>query len=210
MTGPITQISPAEPATLLSLQPGRVVELAGPAGMGLTRLGLHMLVEPSSVAPVVAADVRGWLSPRAAWEVGVDRDRLVVVRCPEPRLWPQVMAALCEGVRAIYAELPAGVSERDLRRLTALARARGTALALRPLRGSLPSGTVHLRLQAVEVRWEGSDRGHGRLERRRLVLEASGRGAAGMVRRIEVEDDGESGVRVVPGLAVATPGRAAG
>jgi hypothetical protein len=210
MTRLISRMSPAEPATLLSLQPGRIVELAGSAGMGLTRLGLHMLAGPSAVAPVVALDARGWLAPRAAWEVGVERERLVVVRCPDPRRWPGVMAAVCEGVRAVYAEVPAGVSDRDLRRLAALGRARDVAMALRPLRGELPDGVSHLRLRATEVRWEGADRGHGRLGRRTLVLEASGRGVAGIDRHLEVEDDGARGVRVVSGLAAATRGRATG
>ena len=210
MTRLISQTSPVDPAALLSLQPGRIVELAGPAGMGLTRLGLHMLAAPSTASPVVATDVRGWLSPRAAWEAGVERERLVVVRCPDRRLWPQVMAALCEGVRAVYAEVPVGVPERDLRRLAALARARDTALALRPLREPLPAGVTHLRVQAVGVSWEGGDGGHGRLAGRRLTVEASGRGVAGMTRRFEVEDDGARGVRVVPGLAAPAAGRAAG
>jgi hypothetical protein len=204
----VPEVLPSE--GFLALQPGRPVELSGPPGLGLTRLGLHLLALPSTVTTVVALDARGWLAPRAAWEVGVERERLVLVHCPDPRHWARVMAALCEGVRAVYAEVPAGVGDRDLRRLAALGRARGVALALRPLGGTLPGGVAHLRLRAMEVRWEGPDRGHGRLGRRLLVLEASGRGVAGIDRRVEVEDDGARGMRVVSGLAVAARGRATG
>lgn len=198
-----------EPAgDLLTLQPGRIVELTGVAGMGLSRVGYRMLVEPSIAAPVVVLDVRGWMSPAAAWEVGIDPERLVVVRCPDHRMWPQVAAALCEGVSAMYAEVPVGVHDHDLRRLAALVRARQMRAALRPVRGELPSGVSHLRMRAVEIEWDGLDRGHGRLGARRLVLEISGKGAAGITRRMEVEDSGENVVRVVSGLALTAPGRA--
>lgn len=193
-------------ADLLSLTPGRPVELGGPAGFGLTRLGYRMLAEPSGKVPVVVVDVRGWASPRAAWETGVRPDHLTVVRCPDPRMWPRVVAALCEGVQTIYAEVPRGLREQDLRRLTGLIRARQVAIGLRPLGEGLPPGLAHLRFRPLEVHWEGSDRGHGRLRTRRLILEASGRGVAGINRIIEIEDDGANVVRVVTGLAV---GRAA-
>lgn len=182
------------------LQPGRITEVSGPTGMGLTRLGLGLLAPPSWRSPVAALDVKGWLSPLAAWEVGVERRHFVVVRCPESRLWSQVVAALIEGVRAVYAEVPSSVRPQDLRRLSALARARRTGVVLRPLADALPSGVSYLRLRATEVRWEGAERGHGRLERRYLVMEASGKGAAGMVQRIEMVDDGTNAMRVVSGV----------
>ena len=192
----------------LVLQPGRIVELSGGAGMGLTRLGYRMLAEWSNRAPVVAVDVRGWMSPAAAWEAGVERNNLVVVRCADHALWPQVVSALCEGVSAIYAEVPRGVREHDLRRLAALIRARQVRAALRPVRGELGGGIVHLRVRAVAVTWQGTEMGHGRLMGRHLVVELSGKGASGMTRRIELEDAGEDVVRVVSGVAAEARGRA--
>lgn len=192
----------------LVLEPGRIVELVGEPGMGLTRLGYLMLAEPSRHAPVVALDVRGWASPAAAWETGVDRRRLVIVRCGEPRLWLQVVAALCEGVRAMLAEVPVGVRDQDLRRLAGLIRARQVRVAFRPVEGCLPSGVAHLRMRGVSAVWKGVDRGHGKLAERRLVIEASGKGMAGMTRRIEVEDFGTNDVRVVSGMVPREIGRA--
>ncbi len=194
----------------LRLQPGRVTELAGVPGTGLTRLGLRLLAAPSRIAPVVALDTRGWISPEAAWETGVIPENLVIVRCDQPQIWPKVTAALLEGVRALYAEVPVGAKEQDLRRLAALARARSVAVAMRPMGKSLPSGVAHLRLRALGVTWEGVDRGHGRLKRRRLVLEASGKGASGVTRRFEVEDEGSDIVRVVSDVVVGETRRAIG
>jgi hypothetical protein len=185
---------------LLTVQPGRVVEMVGDPGTGLTRLGLRLLADHSRMAPVVVLDTRGWISPAAAWETGVLPERLIVVRCPDPVLWPKVTAALLEGVRAIYAEVPVRVKEQDLRRLVALARARRVAVVLRG--NGLPSGISYLRLRAIGVTWEGADRGHGRLGRRRLVLEASGKGVAGIPRIIEVEDEGTDVVRLVSDVVV--------
>lgn len=196
--------------SILALQPGRITELTGVTGSGMTRLGLWLLAAPSRRSQVVTLDVKGWLSPPAAWEVGVDPDRLVVIRCPDPTRWTQLAAVLMEGVRAMYAEVPVTVRDHDLRRLAALARARRVGVVFRSLGESLPSGVAHLRLRALEVHWEGAQEGYGHLRRRHLVVEASGKAMAGMTRRIEMMDDGADLVCVVPGLGAGEGGRAAG
>jgi len=195
---------------ILTLQPGRIVEMVGDPGTGLTRLGLRLLADHSQMAPVVAIDTRGWISPEAAWETGVIPERLIVVRCPDPILWPRVAAALLEGVRALYVEVPARVRAQDIRRLAALARARRAAVAMRSMGDGLPGGVAHLRLRAIGVTWEGADRGHGRLKRRRLVMEASGKGVAGIPRIVEVEDEGTDVVRLVSDVVVDQARRAVG
>ena len=195
---------------LLDLQPGRITELVGVPGTGLTRLGMKLLAPHSRMAPVVALDSRGWISPAAAWETGVISERLVVVRCDDPILWPKVTAALLEGVQAMYAEVPKSIREPDLRRLAALARARRVAVAMRSIGSGLPAGVAYLRLRALGVTWEGADHGHGRLTRRRLVLEATGKGASGVARRFEVEDEGTDTVRVVSDVVVDQARRAVG
>lgn len=184
----------------IALQPGRITELSGSTGLGLTRLGLGLLALPSQRSAVVAVDMKGWISPLAAWEVGVDPARLVVVRCPDRTKWTQLTAVLLEGVRALYAEVPPNVGDHDLRRLAALARKRRVGVVFRPLGDGLPAGVAYLRLRAREVRWEGTERGHGRLLRRHVVLEATGKAVAGMKRTIELVDDGTDAVRVVSGL----------
>jgi hypothetical protein len=194
----------------LSLEPGKVVGLVGPPGLGLTRIGWSILAEPARDGPVVYLDVRGWVNPLAAWESGISPERLVVVRCSDRLLWPKTTAALLEGIRAVYAEVPVGIRESVLRRLAALARSRRSALLLRPLSGDLPNGVAYVRYQGREVDWAGPDAGHGRLIGRRLMLDASGKGMSGIERMIEVEDDGADVVRMVSRLAATPARRAAG
>ena len=199
-----------EELSYLRLEPGRITELVGDTGSGLTRLGLSLLAAPSRVGPVVVVDIRGWISPEAAWETGVEAESLVIVRCNERPLWTRVTAALLEGVPAVFAEVPVGIKEQDLRRLAALARARKTMVAFRSMGSRLPSGVSHLRLRSLGVTWEGADRGHGKLKGRRLMLEASGRGAAGVTRRFEVEDEGKDTLRLVSDVVFDPSRRAAG
>ena len=104
-------------------------------------------------------------------------------------------------------EVPSRIREKELRRLVALARARGTAVAMRSMGDGLPVGVAHLRLRAIGVTWEGADRGHGRLAHRRLLVEASGKGVSGMTRRFEVEDEGTDIVRVVSDVVADQAGR---
>lgn len=199
-----------ETPDLLVLGPGQVAGLVGPPGLGLTRLGLRMLADHACAGLVACLDVRGWLSPRAAWELGISPERLVVVRCEDPVRWGRVAATLLDGVAALYAEVPRGVKDARLRTLGALARSRRTPLLLRPVRGDLPGGVTQLRLDAQRVEWEGTDAGHGRLRERRLVITVSGKATRGMTMRVEVRDDGTNAVRLVSRLASAPVGDAAG
>jgi len=190
------------------LQPGQVASLVGPPGYGLTRLGLAML--SGHAGSIAYLDVRGWFNPLAAWEVGIDPDRLHIVRCDDILRWGRAVAALLEGVDAVYAEVPGGVKDAVIRKLGALARTRRTVLYLRPIQGRVPAGVAHLALEGQTVTWDGADRGHGKIETRRSVVTASGKAMRGISRTIEMEDDGSDTVRVVSGLGLAQPGDAAG
>ena len=184
--------------TMLALAPGQVAGLSGLPGSGLTRLGLSMIAPYANSGAVAFLDVRGWASPQAAWEMGIEPERFVVVRSGDIVSWGRIVATLLDGVRGMYAEVPSGVRDVALRKLVARARTRRTPLVLRPLNGALPSGVAHLHLTAKEVQWEGTDAGHGMLTTRRTVLEASGKFTRGMERTIEIEDDGTNDMRVVP------------
>ena len=195
---------------LLRLEPGRIVGLVGHPGFGLTRVGLSLLAAQAGRSPIAYLDVRGWLCPVAAWESGLDPEQLVIVRCDDPVRWGRALMALLEGVGWIYAEVPRGVKEAQLRRIASLVRSRRSSLILRPVQGDLPGGVAFLRLQAREVEWEGTAAGRGRLTLRSISFTASGKATRGMTRQIDLEDNGTDTLRVVPGLAVAPSRRAAG
>jgi len=190
--------------------PGRVAVLSGDPGLGMTRLGLAMLSRYARTGTVAYLDTRGWLSPVAAWESGIEPDGLVIARCSEITRWGRAAAALLDGAAAVFAEVPPGVGDAAIRRLAALARNRGTVLLLRPLDRRLPSGIAHLTIEAIAATWSGTDRGHGRIERRRIRFVASGKAMRGMSRTIEMEDDGSHTLRVVPGVAAPAAGGVAG
>ncbi len=184
--------------TIFSLAPGQIAGLSGLPGSGLTRVGLAMLAPYTARGPLAYLDVRGWASPLAAWELGIDPEHFIVVRTGSVVTWARTVATLLDGVQAVYAEIPHGVKDPAIRTLAARARTRRTPLVLRPLDGKLPQGILHLHLEAREVTWEGTDRGHGVLERRLALFDASGKAMRGMERTIEVEDDGTNDLRVVP------------
>jgi hypothetical protein len=126
----------------LAVEPGRVLGLVGPAGSGLTSLGISLIAAATTTEPVAVLDGRGWFCPSVAWESGIIPERLVVVRCADRELWPKVAATLLEGFAAVYAEVPRNTSDQVLRRLGALARSRRVGVVLRS-RYDLPTGLIH-------------------------------------------------------------------
>jgi hypothetical protein len=194
----------------LGTSPGRVLGLVGPAGSGLTTIGISLLAESTADQPVAVLDVRGWFCPSLAWDAGIEPERLVIVRCSDRAVWPKLAATLVEGFPAVYAEVPRRVPDQVLRRLGAITRSRGTRAVLRAMEGDLPTGLLHVRVEGVAVRWEGPEAGHGRLLRRAVTVRASGKGMQGIERLLEVEDDGADPVRLVPRLAAPAARRASG
>jgi len=194
--------SPLHIKDLFSLAPGQVAGLSGIPGSGLTRLGLALIAPYARSGSLACIDVRGWMSPAAAWDMGIEPERLVVVRSNDIVTWGRIVATLLDGLGGVYAEVPQGVKDASLRKLVAKARTQRTPLVLRPVTGELPRGMAHLHLRAREVIWEGTDAGHGRLRTRRTLLDASGKSTRGMERTIEIEDDGSDDLRVIPHVVV--------
>lgn len=192
----------AEESLLLGV--GQVAALSGLPGSGMTRLGMSM-ISPHRVRGILAVvDVRGWISPQAAWDLGIEPEQIVVVRASDITRWGRVTATLLDGVGGVYAEVPSGIKDAALRKLVAKARARKTPMVLRPVVGSIPNGIAHIQISAQSVEWSGTDGGHGHLTVRRALLDASGRSTRGMEQTIEVEDDGTHDLRVVSHVGTHT------
>src|SRR5690606_7990938 len=106
----------------------------------------------------------------AAAEMGVVTERLLLIDDPGER-WPEVVAALLDGVRLVVFRPGSPPSPALARRLVAVARRHGSALVVP---GAWPG--ADLTLEVTTTRWDGLHDGHGRLRSRFVEVVASGRG----------------------------------
>jgi len=108
---------------------------------------------------------------RAAGEIGLDPDRVLLVPDPGPA-WPQVVASLLDGFELVLLRPPDQPPGHLRRRLEAAARRYGSVLVVA---GEWPGAPARLLVTSAE--WTGIGAGHGRLRARRAQVAASGRGA---------------------------------
>lgn len=143
------------------------------SGAAATSLALAL------AAPAVAAG--SWLATidvptiglDAASEFGIALERVVAVRTDEQAArWPDVIAAAADGFDLLIARVPADVSPSAMRRVTTRLRQRDVVMLVLGHPGALSCDGV---LDADDAEWGGLGDGHGHLQHRRLVVEASGR-----------------------------------
>lgn len=188
-----------EPLLPEGLTRGSVVSVSAATGVaGATTLALAVAAGPSRagawvalvgaprpVGPAGSAAQASWGLVAAA-EIGVVFERLVVVAPPErpPGGWGQLVAALLEGFPVVVLGPEVRLGAADARRLAARLRERGGVL----VRVGGDGLSAQVRLQAQRVTWEGVDAEVPTrlLQRRRIVVEAGGRGAASRGRRAEI------------------------
>lgn len=108
----------------------------------------------------------------SAAEYGVVPERFALVPHPGPEWWT-VVAALLDGFGLVVARPAGTVAPVLARRLAARTRQRGAVLLIH---GDWPGADVAMR--CVDPVWEGLGAGRGRLRRRALTIETTGRGAA--------------------------------
>jgi len=157
---------------------GSVVSIGGG---GATSLLFSLLAHPSRSgrwAAFVGFESLGWA---AAVEAGVELSHVIVVRRPPSSRWATVVAALVDGFDLVAVAPSAEVRASDARRLAARVRERGSVLVVCGPVGA-PAGVApawpdrpDVVLSVAERRWEGLDRGHGRLRQLQLVVQATGR-----------------------------------
>ena len=163
---------------LSSLPRGQVVSVPdGPAAGG------RSAILPWALAAQASAD-GSWCAAvglpeagvLAAADLGVDPDRLAFVDAPGRR-WADVVATLLGAVDLVVTRPTHRPAPALLRRLTGLARQRGSVLVVV---GDWEGAA--LRVRVAESSWAGVGAGHGRLFGRRARVEVSGRGADARVR----------------------------
>lgn len=161
------------PAPLRDLLPGRGLRRGSTvAVLGSTTLLFAMLAAATRAGCWCAVVGMPHLGLVAANELGVDLERLALVPEPGPG-WPQVAAALLDGIDVVVVAAPAATPVVLARRLTARARQRGAVL--------IPSGewpAAELTIEADHGVWYGLTDGRGRLRCRMANVVVRGRGAA--------------------------------
>lgn len=178
--GPVTfareRVLPVEPAleTLFpeaGLMRGSIIGCQGPTALSVA---LALVAGASAAGSWLAVVGVPSLGLRAASEVGVALDRLVMVAEPARDLgeepWANVISALIDGFDLVV--MRADIRASTARRLQARLQARGAVLVLIGDPGPFSCDVV---LSCQRGEWEGLGHGSGRLERRRLTVTARGR-----------------------------------
>jgi hypothetical protein len=137
---------------------------------------------------------------RAADEIGLDPDRVLLVPEPGPA-WPQVVASLLDGFDLVLLRPPDQPPGQLRRRLEASARRYGNVLVVA---GEWPGASA--RLLVTRAEWTGIGAGHGRLQARRAQVVASGRGAGERPRSAWLWLPGPDGTITTAGDWVGTGG----
>jgi len=169
---------------------------------GSVSLLLAMLGEGSAAGMWCAMVGAPRISAEAAAEYGIDLARVVVVPRPGPQ-WATVVGALLDAVDVVVLWPPARLVPGEVRRLMARSRARGAVLVV--YQGDSPVKInewpgAELRLFARQPEWSGAVAGYGRLMRRSLVIEVTGRGQAAQSRSLTLwlpSDGGGVQLRVI-------------
>ncbi len=169
------------PAPLRELFPGRGLRRGSTVAVhGGTSLVLALLAGATRAGSWCAVVGMPTLGPIAAAELGVDLERMALVPDPGPD-WPEVVAALLDGLELVVTTAAQPVSPPLARRLSARARQRGSVLV--PV-GDWPG--ADLALQATAGTWYGLGEGRGRLRCRELTVVAHRRGDAARARQVQM------------------------
>jgi hypothetical protein len=193
-----------EPLLPGGLVKGTTVAVGSAAGVGgATTLALALAAGPSragSWVALVGGDGGAMWGLVSAAGLGVALERLVVVAPGDRPVsgWGPVVAALVEGFPVVVVGPRVQLRSGDGRRLAARLRERGGVLVRVVGDAAVPSA-AHVRLQVTGGGWEGVDEGAGYLRARRVVVEATGRGAASRLRRGELLLPSPSGEVVAVG-----------
>jgi hypothetical protein len=138
---------------------------------GWSLLSLALAAGASAAGAWCAAVGLPSLGVRAAIDIGLDPDRLLLVAEPGPG-WAQVVASLLDGCDIVLLRPPDHPSAQLRRKLEATARRHGRVLLVA---GDWDGAAARLRI--ADHQWAGLAPGHGRLRARRAHVRSEGRGA---------------------------------
>ena len=170
---PLPVLSAFETLLPTGIRRGSTISISGSISLLLALLGA------SSASGAWCALVGlPMISAEAAREYGIDLTRLAVVSTTGSN-WPTAVGALLDAVDVVVACPPARLIPGDVQRLAARARTRDAVLMPYLTGQPTPSWPgADLRLMARDIQWAGIGAGHGRLARRRITVDVTGRGQA--------------------------------
>jgi hypothetical protein len=151
---------------------GSIVGCQGDTSMSVA---LAVVAEASAAGSWLAVVGLPALGLRAASEVGVALERLVMVAQPDgldESSWANVVSALIDGFDLILLRSTPRLRAGTARRLQARVQARGAVLVVVGDPGQFGCDVT---ISTLAAEWEGLGHGSGRLLRRRVTLATSGR-----------------------------------
>lgn len=186
------EVAPAMTAVFPEgIQRGTTVGIAGAAALSVA---LAAAAGPTHAGSWLAVVGCRDLCPAGAEALGVALHRTVVVDEPPGGSWGSVLAALFDAFDVVIVDrahrssarhgvgaAPPSIASRDVGRLAARARERGTVVI--DVGGVWP-GAPDIGIDVVAQRWSGLGDGHGILDGRHLRIEVAGRRDAGRPRRV--------------------------
>jgi hypothetical protein len=154
-------------AVLPAIQRGTTI---GTSGNAAVSLALALAAGPSAEGAWVGVAGLPELGVRAAGEMGIALERLVIVRGAPP--WIEVLAAMIDGFDVVLIGAAVGrVAPGAVRRLQARAQQRGAVLIAA---GSSPFA-ADVQLRSDQQQWIGLGAGHGVATGRSVSVELGGR-----------------------------------
>ncbi|MGB3411539.1 MAG: hypothetical protein WBA45_10100 [Microthrixaceae bacterium] len=179
------------------LRRGTTVKIDG--HVGTTSLALAVSAGPTRAGSWLACiglPEMGWA---AAAEIGVDLDRVAVIRSTESA-FVTATAALVDAFDLVLCGMSTSVAPAEARRLAVRARERGSVLVLLggriagvgEIRRNWPE-VADVELTVLDSEWVGTGQGSGHLRRRRLTVEVGGRRGLSRARHVEMLLPGHDG-----------------
>lgn len=166
---------------------GRILTCTGLAATSLALALVAPVVEAGSWLGVVDLPTIGL---DAASEFGLPLERVVAINGADvsddrfdnswAQRWPDVMAAAIDGFDVILAQIPTDVRPSAMRKVATRIQRRGAVVVLL---GDPGPATCDGVLHTEPMGWVGVGDGHGHLQQRSVVVQASGRRMPGHCRR---------------------------
>ena len=175
--GPLAPLLPRD-----GIQKGQTLGFAGSGSWSIALAMAGAAVGNDGWLAIVNAPEVGLC---AAGELGVDLERVLVIESVPGDRIPTALAAMNETIDLILLGPHPPLSHRDVRRLSARNRERGTVIFHLDSGRNWPS-PLDISFTVTNSRWFGLGDGHGYLQWRQLDVEATGRRAAAQTRRASI------------------------